>query len=74
LLGWISLQVRELDGFRNLQTKLVEAEVDRDIFKRSLSLYKEFFDFVRNNNCLNQQVVSSSFGALPLGVRLVGAF
>jgi len=60
LLGWISLQVRELEGFRSLQTKLVEAEVDRDIFKRSLSLYKEFFDFVRNNNCLNQQVVSSS--------------
>jgi hypothetical protein len=40
-----------------LQAALVESEVDRDIYKKNMELYKEFFEFVRNNNSLNHQGV-----------------
>ena len=55
-----------------MRSKLVEAEVDRDIFRKSLSLYKEFLEFVRNNGCLNHQVISSanSGGQSSVCVRL----
>ena len=49
-------QVAEMPSIAMLNNKIIEAEVDRDIHKKSVVLYKEFFDFVRHNNCLNHQV------------------
>ena len=48
-------RVREMPVVQRLQKQMAEAEVDRDIFKKETKLYKEFFDFVRINNCLNHQ-------------------
>lgn len=64
-----SEQVRELEHFRNLQTKLAEVEVDRDILRKNVTFYREFFDFVRNNSCLNHQVVLGIFGAGPASLE-----
>ena len=43
--------------------------MDRDIFRKNVTFYREFFDFVRNNNCLNHQVVLRIFGAVPASLE-----